>query len=483
MSRADGVRWRKIANDDSVRLVVGRPRRIPRRRREEIAAILAQELVGSRAVTDVHRHAARHGAFHLLLRALKETPEWDRLREMSIKSDILAILSLRYIAGTAFDILDRTIELPTDTVAEQSYVGLIGLTVAAWRRKADDDLLAKGVDEVTSSDVRGEVPDMLGKVFREHLSGAVAELEMYQEMIARMKEMLPKGGEDASIERALFEYLSKVDQFSELLRRSTELQRIIDLMGKLDVEYGGASRETRSFVTSEAYDIGPSKDVQHVVPIELVKLKVPILRTLFLSQMLEGQLLTYRLRGLDWTQEPEPEKRGPVVALIDASGSMSGEPELIAKAFILMLARRMEREGREFKVILFAAEDWKLELNLADKKKAAKSLLDTVCRHFEGNTDFNSALRTGLEVLGQKNYRGADVLFFTDGESKVTDESLVKEWKDLRKRTGSRIFTLIVGSDQAGGLERVSDQTWILPTSTWDAEGSPSNIIRIIAEG
>jgi len=274
-----------------------------------------------------------------------------------------------------------------------------------------------------------------------------------------------------------------VDNFSELLRRNKELQRIIDLMGKLDVEYGGASREARSFETSEAYDLGTSKDVQHVLPMELLKLKVPILRTLFFSQMTEGQLLTYRLRGLDWTNEPEPERKGPVIALIDASGSMSGEPELIAKAFILMLARRMEREGRDIKIILFAADDWKLELNLADKKKAAKSLLDTIIRHFEGNTDFNSALRTGLETLDAKVYRGADVLFFTDGESKVTDETLVREWKDLKKRTGSRIFTLIVGSDQAGGLEQVSDKTWILPTTTWSPEGSPSSIIRIIAEG
>ncbi len=477
------VRWKKIANDDAVRLVVGKPRRIPRRRREEIAAILAQELVGSRQIVDVRKHAARHGAFHILLKALKEIPEWDRLREISLKSDILAILALRYIAGTTFDILDRTFELPIETVAQQSYAGLTELTLSSWRRKADDDLLVKGVDEVTASDVRGEVPDMLSRAYHEGLSRAVEELEVYQEMIARMKEMLPQGGEEESIERVLLEYLSRVNQFSELMRRSKELQRIIDLMGKLDVEYGGASKETRSFTTSEAYDIGPSKDVQHLVPVELIKLKVPILRTLFLSQMLEGQLLTYRLRGLDWTQEPEPERRGPVIALIDASGSMSGEPELIAKAFILMLARRMEREGRDIKVILFASEDWRLELNLADKKKAAKSLLDTVCRHFEGNTDFNSALRTGLEVLSKKEYRGADVLFFTDGESKVTDQNLVDEWKALRRRTGSRILTLIVGSDQAGGLEDLSDKTWILPTSTWDVEGSPSNLIRIIAEG
>jgi hypothetical protein len=244
------VRWKKIANDDAVRLVVGKPRRIPRRRREEIAAILAQELVGSRQIVDVRKHAARHGAFHILLKALKEIPEWDRLREISLKSDILAILALRYIAGTTFDILDRTFELPIETVAQQSYAGLTELTLSSWRRKADDDLLVKGVDEVTASDVRGEVPDMLSRAYHEGLSRAVEELEVYQEMIARMKEMLPQGGEEESIERVLLEYLSRVNQFSELMRRSKELQRIIDLMGKLDVEYGGASKETRSFTTS-----------------------------------------------------------------------------------------------------------------------------------------------------------------------------------------------------------------------------------------
>lgn len=117
---SNGTRWKKVANDDSVRLVVGRPRHIPRRRREEIANILAQELVSSRQIVDVRRHAARHGAFHIMLRALKETPEWGRLKEMSLRSDILAILALRYVAGTIYDILDRTIELPTDTVPNRA---------------------------------------------------------------------------------------------------------------------------------------------------------------------------------------------------------------------------------------------------------------------------------------------------------------------------------------------------------------------------
>ena len=162
---------------------------------------------------------------------------------------------------------------------------------------------------------------------------------------------------------------------------------------------------------------------------------------------------------------------------------MGGPPELIAKAFILMLAKRMEREGRDIKVILFAASDWKLEINLADKMKVARSLLDTMCLTFEGYTDFNSALRAGLDAVRGEHWQGADVLFFTDGESKVSDEDLVQEWNDFKRRTRSHIYTLIVNNVSAGGLERVSDHIWTLPAGTWDVAGSPSSIIKLVARG
>lgn len=475
------IRWKKLINEDQIRLVVGRPRRIPRHKRMEIAAILSQELIGSRPIVDMRRHAARYGAFHIALRAMQETDEWGKLRGMASKSDIMATLALRQVTATMLDILDRSICLPAEDVGQQSLISLIELTLLSWRRRGGGEELAMGVEECIAADGRGHASAALREAFHERLGQAIDEMQTYMDMLAKMKELLPAGGDEAALEEAFFAYFNEVDLFSELLRRNEELQQIIDLMGKLDMKYGGVREEMRSFVTSEAYELGASKDIPHALPIELLKLKVPILRTLFFSQMLEGQLLTYRLRGLDWRDELG--RKGPVIALIDASGSMSGEPELIAKAFILMLARRMEREKRDIKIILFAAEDWKLELDMTDKGKAAKSLLDTICRHFEGDTDFNSAIRTGLDTLEEETYRGADVLFLTDGESRVTDEEVIRRWSELKNHTGSRIFTLILGSDEAGGLEKISDKTWTLPATIWGAEQGPSDIIHIIAEG
>ncbi len=370
-------------------------------------------------------------------------------------------------------------------MAEQSLNGLIALTQTLWRRRssAGIDELARAVEEFDASDERGEARDALRLALRGRLGGAVEQMRQYMEMLTMMKRMLPSGDDETFIEEVFLEYMRDVERMRDLLRKSEDIQHIIDLMGKLDVEYGANQDRVKSFAPSEAYDLGLSSDFRHVLPVELLKLKVPILRVLFFSQLLEGGLLTYQLRGLNWLDAPEKKRKGPIIALIDASGSMRGHPEMIAKAFILMLAKRMEREGRDIKVILFAASDWKLEINLADKMKVAKSLLDAMCLTFEGGTDFNSALQAGLDAVKGEGWEGADVLFFTDGESKVSEEDLVKEWNDFKRRTRSRIFTLIVNNAKAGGLEKVSDKLWTLPTGTWDVAGSPSNIIKLVARG
>ena len=485
MAEGKDVRWRKALNDDSVRLLVGRPRMIPRKRREEVASILAQEIIDRRPVIDIRRHAARYGSFHVILKALKGTEEWEKVRGMAARSDILAALSLRYSTGVVLDLLDRTIPLPSASDAEKNLSGLVALTMIAWQRHSsvNMEMLAKGVEEFEASDLRGEAQAILGSLIRERLSIVVEEMETYMEMLEMMKKMLPSGDDETFVEEVFQAYMQNIESMAQLLRQRKDLQRIIDLMGKLDVEYGAKQDRAKSFSTSEAYDLGLSKDVRHVLPVELLKLEDPTLRLLFFSQMLEGALLTYQLRGVDWMEYPDQKRKGPVIALIDASGSMFGEPEILAKAFILMLAKRMEREGRDIKVILFAASDWKMEINLVDKRKVAKNLLDLMTRHFEGYTDFNSALRVGLENVKGKEWHAADVILFTDGESNLSNEKLIDEWNEFKFRTKSKIYTLIVNNDTAGGLEQVSDKIWTLPMGKWDAEGSPSGLIKLIAKG
>jgi uncharacterized protein with von Willebrand factor type A (vWA) domain len=457
MNGTEVIRTRKVTGDDLVRSAVGRPRRIPRRRREEIVLQLASNLLGS-VDSGSSPPLGRLGSFHIVLRALSTMDEWAELQRLSAGSDLIAILSLRSAAPLVLDILDRTVHLPGGNA---SLEGLIALTLHVWqdRTASSPEVLARGVEELEMSGEGSEVHEVVAAVLRPRLAAAVEEVTNRANLLAMMKELLPSGNDETFVEEVFLEYDQDLNRMTELLRRSKELQHIIDLMGKLDVEYGSKQDRARSFHTSEAY---------------------PTLKLLFFSQMLEGELLSYQLRGLNWMDEPD-DRKGPVIALIDASGSMSGPPEVLAKAFLLMLAKRMEREGRDVKAILFAAQDWKLEINLVDKKKVARNLLDTLVRRFEGGTDFNSALRTGLETVSEGRWKGADVLLFTDGESRFTDQDLVTAWNEFKRKTRSKVYTLIVNNSSAGGLEQVSDRVWTLPMGTWDINGSPSHIIKLIA--
>ena len=82
---------------------------------------------------------------------------------------------------------------------------------------------------------------------------------------------------------------------------------------------------------------------------------------LFYARLLEKQLLTYELQGtthvVGETTETEKQRTGPVVACLDTSGSMQGQPMLKAKALLLAIANILQQENRSLHVLLFGARD------------------------------------------------------------------------------------------------------------------------------
>ncbi|WP_243684688.1 vWA domain-containing protein [Methanosarcina barkeri] len=125
---------------------------------------------------------------------------------------------------------------------------------------------------------------------------------------------------------------------------------------------------------SEVHSVTFSGDLQTLLPAETVKLINPLLKRKFYADMLEGKLLTYQLKGENWNSDSAGKKRkGPVVALVDTSASMRGSPELLAKAVVLAVTRRMLTENRDVKVILFSSKWQTVEIELTNKSAWAGS--------------------------------------------------------------------------------------------------------------
>ena len=144
--------------------------------------------------------------------------------------------------------------------------------------------------------------------------------------------------------------------------------------------------------------------------------------------MLEGKLLTYQLIEKNWNSEASGKKRnGPVVALVDTSASMRGSPEVLSKAVLLAVTRRMLKENRDVKVILFSSKWQTIEIELTNKKRMGEEFLEFLKFTFGGGTDFNTALRAGLKAMkNEKAFEGADLLFLTDGVSELSERPLIQ---------------------------------------------------------
>ena len=193
-------------------------------------------------------------------------------------------------------------------------------------------------------------------------------LEDHLEMLEILSMLFPGRAWDYSLQALHREYFENLEKYASLFRKSSDLHKILEQVGRIELEYGSKKLRLSPHSKTEVHSINLSGDIQTLLPIETVKLKNPVLKRKFYADMIEEKLLTYQLRGENWNSDFAGKKRkGPVVALVDTSASMRGAPELLAKAVVLAIARKMLRESRDVKVILFSSKWQTVEIELTDK--------------------------------------------------------------------------------------------------------------------
>ncbi|WP_083523322.1 vWA domain-containing protein [Methanofollis ethanolicus] len=295
-------------------------------------------------------------------------------------------------------------------------------------------------------------------------------------------QLFPGRQWDYSLKDLHRNYLENLEHYAKIAENSETLKEIVEQLGRIEMEYGSRKISVSSHGKTEMHSITYSSDLDHLLPTEAVKLQNPTLKLKFAADLAEKKLLTYQLRGKNWVGGSlSTRKRGPVVALVDTSKSMRGSPETIAKATILAIARRMLKEERDVKVILFSSRNQLDTIDLTGTKRMAREFLEFLNQTFGGGTDFNTALKAGMQSLKEPQFRSADLLFITDGGSKISNEALLDGWSSLKKEQDARIFSMIIGRTTAGGLEQVSDETYLMQKAdTWSPGNSPAHLIRHI---
>lgn len=201
-------------------------------------------------------------------------------------------------------------------------------------------------------------------------------------------------------------------------------------------------------------------ELADVLPCELALLSTPETEDLFYQRLIEKRLVCLELQGTTTESFTVDEQRGPAIACIDTSASMSGAPEAVAKALILVVTRRLVAERRALQLLLFGGPGEYRTVELRPGVAGLNAMLDFLRLGFFAGTDYDGPLRRALELLRTDDYARADVLVVTDGLCQASAD-VVHEVAAAKKRARARFLTVIVGGDPRG-VDNFSDHTWII---------------------
>jgi len=266
--------------------------------------------------------------------------------------------------------------------------------------------------------------------YKADLKRAVDETKEAKEALSMMGKEPPsyKNIDPAS-------YLKLVKAF-----KKRGLKRATSLLGKLTTKAHTLSKKsiTGTFGQGRKYSLG--SDPELCPAFDLCWLKIPALRTMFLRAWAAEELPQYTNYGLGgW-------HRGPIIIVVDESGSMEGAKLRVAKALFLATQRIASRAERPVVYIGFSTE-----ATQAWDCDDLSQLADAMSSNLSGGTEFDPALRRIMAVkdatnnnkLGDK-FLQADVIFMTDGMGSVRQNNLQRflEWK---KETRTRVFGVKIG--------------------------------------
>jgi uncharacterized protein with von Willebrand factor type A (vWA) domain len=213
--------------------------------------------------------------------------------------------------------------------------------------------------------------------------------------------------------------------------------------------------------TDEIRSVETSGELSRLLPSELAALAsdVPERRLEAEARLVEGRSLCWQLKSR------EKEKRGPVIPMIDSSGSMEGYPMEWATAVALGVVDLAAGRGglpKRASALVHFNERVLSEVRFAPGERDPKKLLCVATVGASGGTRYEPAIERALEMAAEPAYEGADLLLVTDELCRL-DDPFLERLLEEKKHRRMRFFSVLIGSPRSSGeLERYSDRVWTL---------------------
>jgi uncharacterized protein with von Willebrand factor type A (vWA) domain len=265
------------------------------------------------------------------------------------------------------------------------------------------------------------------------------------------------------------------------LASMSDLRELADLIGRFEGVATNASQAVKAGYTGTVTKPDTTKDVTRLFPLERA----------FLSEIAPRYVRIQRLQRLvvgggllGWKPKTEGKRRGSFVAMVDKSSSMTwggGPPITIAKGVALGIARALMADqtivDREFTMHYFDASDVESMKNLpyVTNRSHWKEFVEWASMRASGGTRFDTAVMFAIEKLREladRGVHGADLLFITDEESRLSDETILA-WNNLKEEIGCNLILVsITGNNQwmDSQIKEVADLAIAVDSANFDSE-------------
>ena len=239
-------------------------------------------------------------------------------------------------------------------------------------------------------------------------------------------------------------------------RSNPALLRICSLAGKFRQLAQGLHKSRSKNGFDEITGLEAGGDISRLIPSELMRLGIPELELDFLRRFAERQCLC---------REFEAEERvgmGPVVLVVDESGSMVGSRNESAKAIALTLAWIARRQGRWCGLVAFSGGSGHRVLALPPSKWNQVQVYAWLESFIGMGSDQDvpigemAAIFTEIGApLGK-----TDLIYVTDAELRISDKK-ASAFKDWKASVQARLISLVLNTDP-GDLKSISDEVHII---------------------
>ena len=212
------------------------------------------------------------------------------------------------------------------------------------------------------------------------------------------------------------------------------IERIARLAGRMYAALKGNAARKIPNAPAEVYSVTLGNDVSRLLPSESGQLGVAGLDLPVLYRIASKKAAVYAVRG------DRPASKGPLVFLLDESGSMHGPRNEWSKAAAIAIARVAAEDKRPVAVVHFSTS---ISVQYLDPRSPA-GVLEMITTFLSGGTYIAGALREGVRqvaALQRMGKKGADLVVVTDGIDELSGQ---KGALDDAAALGARLFTVAI---------------------------------------